>query len=111
MAEAGYKLARTGPAVANALASARKMVFLCLRRFRKRIGLIFGDVQKNTGWVQPITAKPLNSVAQASALGTLVVKAPQIWCLFQGTPFYTSNPGLKPWAILYHRFAVEPTDS
>src|ERR1700736_2581682 len=30
-----------------------------------------------------------------------------VWCRFQGTPSKNPNPGLKPWAMVYSRFAAE----
>ena len=32
------------------------------------------------------------------------------WCPFRGTSHLTAYPGLKPWAILYNRFAVRLTN-
>jgi hypothetical protein len=33
--------------------------------------------------------------------------APNIGCHFQGTFYYPPDPGLKPWAVLYSRFAAK----
>jgi len=33
---------------------------------------------------------------------------PRGWECFQGTSGFNVNPGLKPWAMVYNRFAVKP---
>ena len=71
-------------------------------------------VTQNSPGLQPWVRRSAKSALKVAAEARLqaisacyFTDAPNVGCHFQGTSYYLLDPGLKPWAVLYSRFAAE----